>query len=677
MVQHYIGQLHLTPPMVGCPAKAMASYVRKLEYRVKIEAQSSSRPAGEIVSQDPSVNQPLPSNRTFTLSVSNGSPQRPDASQARQAGTPPAAQAPEETQPESAPPSVWANVIAQLLHPPKNTHSRIADIRVSNTLLEEPPFQSGERVRFQIAVTNAGPSPATGVDLNLEPTNLEITGVSGDCNSEGCSFGKLERVDGRTITVDGVISGKDGFSLEATARHAEADPNSNNNEALAGGPIQQPPPPQFARLSVNNDLYPKSPHHLGDNIEFRVQVNNIGAGVARNVKIDDALSNLQLHLVKGDCTQLPCIVDSLQPNAELKFLVSAEIIGVDQFTSRVTAMSARTKPVSASAGDKVVVQSAELSITNMLLNQNPLRVGGDAEFRVTVLNKGQAAANDVQVTDDFSNLKLVRVDGACTHLPCALASIPPGVSVNLVVHAMVLAEGQLSSTVTATSAQTKPVSAVANSGALAPQVADLSVSNTLVNQGLLRVGDDAKFRVTVLNKGQATVNDVQVMASFSNLKLVRVEGACTHLPCALAGVSLSAPANLVVHATILAEGQFSSTVTAMSALTQPVSTSASGSIPPLPLWKKIWDWIKGRVAAAAGGALALIILAGWGATFARRAWWRPRIKTKVGLDRMGSTRVSDPLPTSAPSVSLYVHLEPGSAGPDGKIPVLKEEVCRD
>lgn len=541
-VEYYIGRLHHTPPMKGCQVDAMSSYVGKYGYRTQIGYQSSPRPAGEIVFQYPSADQPLPFNRTFTLNVPNGSPQQPNNPQTGYIDTPSVIQSPKKT----------GHKLAAL-----------ADVRVSNALSRKPPFHSGEEVVFLIVVENYGPSPARGVDVYLEPKNLAITGVSGSCNSAICLLGDLKRGSKRVVHVAGVISADGDFSLLATVRHTDPDPDMQNNASVAGDHASPAPPPpsQFAQLSVDNELPSKGSYHAGDNVEFLVLVRNVGTGAASEVEIKDDFLNLRLIRVEGDCKQLPCSVASIQGDAGLKFLVRARIIGEGQFTSAISATSAQGTPGSASAGGEALGQPvADLSLTNILSSGNTLRVGDSAEFRVKLQNNGRVPANGVQVMGDFTNLELVSVDGSCRRLPCRLASLPPGAIVDL-----------------------------------------------------------------------------------------------------------------VMHATIMAKGQFRSTITATSAQTRSMFASASGTaLPPT-----FWDWIKANVATAVGGALALSILVFGGATFAHRAWWRTRIKAKADLERAGSTRVSRPVPTLAPSVSLRVRLEPGSAEPSGRVPILKEEVCRD
>ncbi|MEO8748266.1 MAG: DUF11 domain-containing protein [Rhodanobacter sp.] len=453
--------------------------------------------------------------------------------------------------------------------------------------------------------------------------------------------------------------------------------------------------PTSAAVTVSNTLLGAGPFQRGEKVKFRIVTENRGPATAGGITLYFEQTNLKIAPVPAWCNQAECQLVDLKPGMNSTVDVDAVILAEGQFRLAVTARHATTDRKSAdvtSVAGGIVPPSKpqpppiqpHLSVTTALGSKGPYHAGDNAEFVVVVRNGGTAAATNVQITGDFSNLHGIHVEGGCKQLPCTLDGIGPGSGIKLVIRAAIDGEGEFVSKVTATSTQSDPKSASATGLAARRepplQRADLSVTNELVSHDTYRAGDSAEFSVSVHNDGPATATSVSVVGDFSNLELIGVDGDCKQLPCMLDSIQAGAGIKFVMRAAIERAGDFTAKVTATSAQTDPnlinnsadVANRAEPSLPPEPRWQQ---WVRHNSTTWIAVLSALVLAAG--AAFARRRWWRNRVKAKVDLERAGATRMSTPLPMPVPAVSLSVHLEPGVAGPVGKTPIVKEEVYRD
>lgn len=110
-----------------------------------------------------------------------------------------------------------------------------ADVSMVKTLTSLPPFILGQSVSYTLVVANAGPSPATSIQVTDTPTHLTITNVSGSgCSSLPCTIPSLASGANTTINVTATINAAGTFDNSATATAAEFDPNTANNTDNTG-----------------------------------------------------------------------------------------------------------------------------------------------------------------------------------------------------------------------------------------------------------------------------------------------------------------------------------------------------------------------------------------------------------------------------------------------------------
>ncbi|MCW2924130.1 MAG: hypothetical protein JWM98_1534 [Thermoleophilia bacterium] len=114
-----------------------------------------------------------------------------------------------------------------------------ANLSVTLTDAPDPLVYSGD-ITYTVGVTNAGPSPATGVHTtNVIPvgTTFKVAGTSGSCtnvaNTVTCDFGNVAVGATPTATIKVTTLSTGTKSTTVTVAGSEADPASGNNTATA------------------------------------------------------------------------------------------------------------------------------------------------------------------------------------------------------------------------------------------------------------------------------------------------------------------------------------------------------------------------------------------------------------------------------------------------------------
>ncbi len=190
------------------------------------------------------------------------------------------------------------------------------DLAVTTTNIPEP-VNLGDNIAYTIAVTNNGPTTATGVVLtdtlplganfvSAEPSKGTVTSESnvfsvsqdsGDPNADLpqsqsfekviANLGDLNTGETATVTITANSSAAGTLLNTATLTSNESDPNTTNNfstQTITVNPVVPAPVDLELSKTVNNP----NPN-LGDQITFTITLTNKGPGVASGIKVTDIL----------------------------------------------------------------------------------------------------------------------------------------------------------------------------------------------------------------------------------------------------------------------------------------------------------------------------------------------------------------------------------------------------
>jgi large repetitive protein len=113
----------------------------------------------------------------------------------------------------------------------------LVDVSVVKTLITAGPYSGGQTITYSIVVANAGPSPATSIQVTDTPTNMTITNVTGaGCSALPCTIPSLAVGASVTITVTATINAEGVIANSTTVMPAEPESNLANNTAVNNVP---------------------------------------------------------------------------------------------------------------------------------------------------------------------------------------------------------------------------------------------------------------------------------------------------------------------------------------------------------------------------------------------------------------------------------------------------------
>lgn len=209
--------------------------------------------------------------------------------------------------------------------------------------------------------------------------------------------------------------------------------------------------------------------------------------------------------------------------------------------------------------------------------------GGNATYSITVLNNGPTNTTNVVVSDTPpAGFTLVSVSGACTTLPCTIATLNTGQSaaINATYSVPASASGTVTNTASATSSVSDPNTANNTSAVTSTIVQQADLSVTKSGPATAMRGTQVTYSIIVNNLGPSnttnvTVNDPQP----TGLTISSVAGACTTLPCTIPALSASSSTTIVATYQVsnTAPNSVTNAVNVTSAITDPVASNNAAS----------------------------------------------------------------------------------------------------
>lgn len=299
----FSARLKKMPNVVGCMFDPVSKALSFYKTQISRNTQSGTQPVDQITGQYPNAGDTFYPGMSISLTVSDG-------------------------------------IDPATKSQPKKGEPAVADISLRGGADKAGPYVPGETIEFSIYLNNAGPALATGIQISEVPTNLTIQRVYGACSEFPCSPLDLKPNVTATISMTAIIAGPGSFNNALTATSTARDPNPSNNQVELGGNADgNVPPPEKKDLSADVEssgtILTKGPYYQGDLLRFSIQVRNAGPNLARNIRIDENLVNLDLRQTSGGCKTWPCLLAPLEPSAKATIIVSAVIAREGQFENSV------------------------------------------------------------------------------------------------------------------------------------------------------------------------------------------------------------------------------------------------------------------------------------------------------------------------------------------------------
>ncbi|MEG1147268.1 MAG: DUF3794 domain-containing protein [Niameybacter sp.] len=405
-----------------------------------------------------------------------------------------------------------------------------ADLSITNTL-NTTPVVPGQPIAYTLTAANLGPSDAQNVVVTdgvpstvVNPMYSVDGGTTWLPWTGSLTLGTMPSGATQNILIKGTVSPSATGSVSTTGAISSTtpDPNLSNNQSTSTAPFMP-----IADMAVTNTLN-TVPLVAGQPVNYTIHVANQGPSDAQNVTLTDAIPpvvNNPQYSVDGGTTWLPwtgsLALGTMLANTNKDILIRGTL------DSQATGTLATTSEVSTTTQDPnlsnniattsaSITTLADLSLTKVG-TPNPVTVGGQVAYTVTMSNAGPSDAVDVVLTDvipaSIDNPQY-STDGGTTWQPwtgvLAVGTLKAKSSqivkirgaVNDKAGATVVNTGKL----TSQTPDANPQNSVATATNLVNNVQVIKTANVAG----VSVGDTITYTLEVMNKGGVTAEQVVV-----------------------------------------------------------------------------------------------------------------------------------------------------------------------
>ncbi len=398
----------------------------------------------------------------------------------------------------------------------------IADLSISKSAAPEP-LTVGNKLTYTIAVTNNGPSGATGVVVtDVLPGGATFGSTSstqGTCAQAGgtvtCNIGALTSGASATITIIVTPTTAGTMSNTASVKGSENDPIPNNNSATARSTVNP-----AADLSITKSGSP-NPVTLGNNLTYTIAVSN-GPAAATGVVVSDTLpasvTFVSASPTQGSCSQAGGTVTcnlgnmAISATATLTIVVTPTATGTISNTATVRANEPDANLTNNTATVTTTVNaSTDLSVTKSD-SPDPVTMRNTLTYTVGVSNGGPSPATGVTLTDTLPTSVTFRsatpTQGSCSLLgstvTCPLGSLPRTASATVTIVVIPNSPGTITNTATVSGNEPDPNSAnnSASASTTVNALFDLIVTKS-ANPNPVTAGTNLTYTVGVSNLSTA------------------------------------------------------------------------------------------------------------------------------------------------------------------------------
>ncbi|WP_316841718.1 gliding motility-associated C-terminal domain-containing protein [Pedobacter gandavensis] len=314
------------------------------------------------------------------------------------------------------------------------TYTRLADIKVTKSVVTPGPFVAGQPIVYRIVATNNGPSDATGLKLlDNVPADISVLAIS--ANAMGTAAITQNTSAGNAVNITGNLAFGAGNSITVDVNGTVAANYSGNlvNTATVTSPIIPDPDGAISTVTSPVDRKPvlvlekEGPSNViaGDAIAYKITIRNTSASDAIGTAIQDVIpseiSNVNWSLSKTGTASFTGNNSGTGNNINFNATIPAgsgntvvlNVNGTVQSSVRSifrnTATATPTENVPAVNSNTVVTSVASESGLSMLKNGPAnAQAGSPISYTLKVTNNGLSDALNAYITDAVpTNIKTV------------------------------------------------------------------------------------------------------------------------------------------------------------------------------------------------------------------------------------------------------------------------------
>ena len=403
----------------------------------------------------------------------------------------------------------------------------VADLLIVKTVTNSTP-NFGDTVTFMVAVTNLGPSNATGITV----TDILSEGLiyQSHSASQGTynpttgiwSIGELNYPNTAYLNITVFVNQTGASNNTVFVQGDEFDPEITNNNAVSvlnAVSADLGITKTADRMVINN----------GETTTITIRVYNAGPNTPTNITVTDLLPPgiliLELNPSQGTYNNTTNIwyVGTLPPLGSATLTMVIKALETGYKTNIVSVTSELPDPVHEDNVAALTIQvnpSADLNVIKTVNNTNP-NLGDLVNFTITVTNLGPDNATNVVAIDLLPDSLLYQTSTASkgTYNPITgnwiIGSLDYLESTILRIEVLVNQTGETINNVTVSGAENDPD--LTNNKAVAAlnaaPTADLAITKT-VDKTPINNGESTIFRIKVTNNGPSAATNVKVTDLF-------------------------------------------------------------------------------------------------------------------------------------------------------------------
>ena len=492
-------------------------------------------------------------------------------------------------------------------------------VNLGATMTTSPgPAYVGAPLTSTVTVTNGGPNPATGVVVTSPlpaGTSFDVAASSPECTLAGGII---------TCTVGALANGANAVRVIVVTPSPALDNGTVHTSVTAGGD-QADPTPGDNTISADTPILPSGDLSMtmvtapattlaGQALTYTLTVTNNGPSDATGVVVSDVLpTGPDLVSSSAGCTGtsvLTCTVGTLASGASATIVVTVRPRVADvgtSITNSATASSGIHDPQASNdsaTSTRLVSAAADLTVTGSA-SSSTVVPGANVTVHVDLSNAGPSSATGATfvatVPAGVTVISAKTPAGDCavsgTTITCPVGSLASGgaSSLDLVISpTAAVANSTITVNVSAGANEADPVPGNSSVGvAIAvgalPAVSDLHVTVT-IDHATTDAGTTITWLATLVNFGPASATDIRLTSALppgaTIVSIVSPTGTCTStadLQCSLADLPSGSTTTVTVTLRVANAGPLSTTVTVVSAQTDPTPNNVPITATVLPV----------------------------------------------------------------------------------------------